>query len=232
MQNQHHPIPLLVLVAMASFGCGKKTDDQAPQGSPSTLPGPSKCASDADCSKGLLCEAKACVPSALAEEVRAARKAKTEPQVVAEPAPTAEPAASPVPPIPTESSKPPQGTEWKQGVDVNTQQSDSQPDKCTVRVLREWVQVTCREDYASYEAIENFGTKGRDYFASALPNKVVDLVFRLRKGKAQSARICGEKAQATLFVNWPAEKDRPTHIALGKGAKCEGEKDDAKDAGK
>ncbi len=163
------------------------------------------------------------MPAALAQEVRAARKAKSAASTVPEPAP--EPAPSPIPEIPSEQSNPPQGAEWKQGVEVNTQQSNSQPDKCTVRVLREWVQVTCREDYESYEALENFGTKGRDYFASAIPNKVVDFVFRLRKGKAQSARICGEKSQATLFVNWPAEKDRPTHIALGKGAKCEEKKD-------
>ena len=216
---------------MASFGCEKKTDEQTPQGSPSSLPRPPTCATDDDCSAGLLCEAKACVPASLAKEVREARKAKNAPEVIAA-APSAEPPASPVPSIPTAPSNPPQGTEWKQGVAVNTQQSDSQPDKCTVRVLREWVQVTCRDDYASYEGIENFGTKGRDYFASALPNKVVDLVFRLRKGKAQKARICGEKAQATLFVNWPAEKDRPTHIALGKGAKCEDTEDSDKDAGK
>ncbi len=232
MQSRFDLVPLILLLSLAGFGCSKKSEEQPAQASPSTLPGPAKCASDGDCSKGLLCEGQACVPGALAKEVRAARKAKQTEAATVAPAPSAEPAENPIPPIPTERSKPPQGTEWKQGVEVNTQQSNSQPDKCSVRVLREWVQVTCRDDYASYEAMENFGTQGRDYFASALPGKVVDLVFRLRKGKAQSARICGEKAQATLFVNWPAENDRPTHIALGKGAKCEEGKDEEKDGGK
>jgi hypothetical protein len=225
MSSRANPGLMILVLTLSGFGCAKKADDPAPRPAASTLPGPAKCGSDGDCAAGLLCESKACVPADLAQEVRAARRAKAENAVAVAPAPSTEPPVSPIPEIPTELSPPPQGTEWKQGVEVNTQQSNSQPDKCTLRVLREWVQVTCREDYSSYEAMENFGTKGRDYFASVQPNKVVDFVFRLRKGKAQSVKICGEKAQATLFVNWPAEKDRPTHIALGKGARCEGDKD-------
>ena len=33
-------------------------------------------------------------------------------------------------------------------------------------------------------------TKRQDYFVSVSPNAVVDIVFRLRKGKSQSVQIC------------------------------------------
>ena len=227
MQKQWFPVVLVLLLPLGGCGRSEEAEEQAPPAAPSSCPALIKCAADGDCSQGLLCESKACVPADLAKEVRDARKAKAESAVAAQAASTAEATEpSPIPPIPTERSNPPKGNEWKQGVEVNTQQSNSQPDKCSLRVLREWAQVTCRDDYTGYEAMQNFGTEGQDYFVSVKPNKVVDFVFRLRKGKAQSVQICGEKAKATLFVNWPAEKDRPTHIALGKGAKCKGEKDD------
>jgi hypothetical protein len=128
----------------------------------------------------------------------------------------------PIPPIPSEPSKPPKGTEWKEGKIVNTQHAASQPDKCEMRVLREWLQVTCLEEYGGYEKMENFGRKHVDYFQSVEPWRVVSFVLRMKKGRTQAVRICGKDKRASLFVSWPASADRPKHIALGKGPRCDG----------
>ena len=196
----------------------------------------SECGGDFDCKNGFLCESKVCVPAEVAQKVRAAASAaesKTpplantgvttlQPEVVPSPTPPPVVAEGPIPLIPSERSNPPQGNEWTQGKEVNTQNPHSQPDKCEMRVLREWLQVTCRDDYVGYEKMENFGQKFHDYYESVDPGRVVSFVLRLKRGKAQAVRICAPDKRASLFVNWPAAEDRPKHIALGKGPACDG----------
>jgi hypothetical protein len=197
----------------------------------------SACASDADCKNGFLCEASVCIPKAVADKARAAASAAKAPAApTVPPAPTAPPPDAapapaptapvaeegPIPLIPRERSNPPQGTEWDEGKEVNTQEINSQPNNCEMRVLREWLNVTCRQDYLGYEKMENFGKKLQDYYERVDPGQVVSLVVRLRPGKAQAVRICGEKKRASLFVNWPQGADRPKDIALGRGPACDG----------
>jgi hypothetical protein len=197
----------------------------------------SSCAGDSECKNGLLCEAKVCIPKGLAEKVRAAASASTAPAAPtaptapttpppdAPPAPTATaPAAEegPIPLIPQDRSNPPQGTEWEQGKEVNTQEINSQPDNCEMRVLREWLNVTCRKDYIGYEKMENFGRKLQDYYERVDPGQVVSLVLRLKPGKPQAVRICAPNKRASLFVSWPKGSDRPKAIALGRGPACDG----------
>ncbi len=218
-------VALLLLGVATSCLPDKKTGDAG-----------STCASDSDCKNGLLCESRVCVPKDVAEKARAATAAvattataaptATATATVLQPAPTPEPAPvvdeGPIPLIPTERSNPPQGNEWLQGKEVNTQNVHSQPDKCEMRVLREWLQVTCREHYVGYEKMENFGQKFSDYYESVDPGRVVSFVLRLKKGKTQAVRICAPDKRASLFVNWPPTADRPAHIALGKGPACDG----------
>jgi hypothetical protein len=216
-------LPMALVLLALTAGC--KKSDEADPGKPtaaSATTEPAKCSKDADCKGGTLCESSACVPAEVARKVREA--AKKEASVAPAPATSAEP-PNPIPAIPTEKSNPPKTTEWDEGKDVNTQETNSQPDKCTMRILREWLQISCREDYSSYEKMENFGLKNADYFEFVQPGRVVSFVVRLQRGKTQTVRICGEGRRATLFVNWPAQKDRPVHVALGKGPACEGEDD-------
>jgi hypothetical protein len=218
-------VALAALAAItATAGCKKATKaDTEKQADPAAAKQPKKCQSDDDCPKGTLCESNACVPEEVADKVRQAAK----PVATLARAPSAIP-EGPIPAIPSDKSNPPKGNEWVDGKEVNTQESNSQPDRCSMRILREWLQVSCREDYSGYEKMESFGLKNRDYFEFVQPGRVVSFVVRLRKGKTQSVRICGEDQRATLFVNWPAQEDRPIHVALGRGPACEGNDDKKK----
>ncbi|MBN2192029.1 MAG: hypothetical protein JW751_04375 [Polyangiaceae bacterium] len=188
-----------------------------------------KCSSDGDCKNGFLCESATCVPAEVAKKARQAERLATATEAtvtpvapVSTPAPVAKPAdEGPIPLVPTELSNPPQGNEWDNGVVVNTQEINSQPDDCQMRVLREWLQITCRGPYTGYERMTEFGRKNFDYYESVQPDKMVSFVVRMRKGKTQSVRVCAPTKRASLFVNWPLAKDRPAHIALGRGPVCE-----------
>jgi hypothetical protein len=208
----------LLLLALLACKGGEKSEG-----------GLEKCAGDGDCKNGFLCESAVCVPREVAERARAATAA-TVPQPAAAPAPSPSVAAAPtavptsdgpIPLVPTEPSNPPQGVEWDAGIAVNTQEIHSQPDDCDVRVLREWLQVSCRGPYNGYERMTEFGRRHIDYFERIEPGRIVSFVVRMRKGKTQSVRICAPNKRASLFVNWPMAKDRPLHIALGRGPMCE-----------
>jgi hypothetical protein len=127
-----------------------------------------------------------------------------------------------VPAIPEGRSKPPSVAEWNAGAEVNTQEANSRPDDCFVKLVREWVKVHCDGKLVGVEEMESFGRENSDWFVSFRPGKSIDFVLRLSKGKTQKLRICKEDgaAGAALFVNWPAGEDRPIHIALGKGKPC------------
>ncbi len=213
-------LPTMVLALALGTAC-KNNDHEEQKPAASATGEAGKCQTDSDCKSGTLCESHACVPEEVAKKVRAAtQQASAAPSVTPSAAPEPD---SPIPAIPTAKSNPPKVAEWDDGKEINTQETNSQPDKCSMRVLREWLQISCREDYSSYQAMENFGLKNRDYFEFIQPGRVVSFVVRLQRGKTQKVRICGKEQRATLFVNWPDQKDRPVHVALGKGPACEPE---------
>jgi hypothetical protein len=41
-------------------------------------------------------------------------------------------------------------------------------------------------------------------------------VFRLKKGRVTTLRIHRDGNRASLFINWPASKDRPVEVALAQ----------------
>jgi hypothetical protein len=193
------------------------------------------CSSDGDCKNGFLCESSACIPKEAAEKIRGTAQAATAtatPTAAQPGSPAAEGKASepeakagaadegPIPAIPEDKSSPPTVAEWARAVEVNTQEKNSQPDKCEMKVMREWLRVSCHGDVVGYEKMENFGTKNGDYFEMIKPDNLASFVVRLKRGKTQSVRICRKKDRASLFVNWPASKDRPVHVALGRGPVC------------
>lgn len=150
-------------------------------------------------------------------------------------APSAEPAAAAenterkisfklgdVPDIPEGKSNPPQGTEWDSAPLVNTQGANARADRCSMRVLREWLRIYCTGDVIGYEKMEDFGTLQNDYYMKISPGKFASFVVRLRKGKNPKIRVCREDDRASLFVSWPPGVDKPKHVALGKGPACDG----------
>ena len=140
----------------------------------------------------------------------------------AAPEPTARPAPKPdvdergVPAIPADRSDPPKGSEWENGIAVNTQGAGSQAKDCTLRILREWLQVTCRGSVTGYEKLSGFGTKNQDYFESFVNGQHGSFVVRLKKGRYPKVRICRGGNYASLFVSWPAAAERPKHVALAQ----------------
>ncbi len=217
--------PLAFVLILAALLACKSEDSSGGAGS--------ACKSDSDCKNGFLCESSACIPKEAAEKIRAANAAaapsatasaeeKTEPSAAesAEATGRTAPDESAVPEIPEGRSNPPSVAEWNAAPEVNTQGKGSHPDQCEQKVVREWVRVTCRGDVTGYEKMENFGNKNADYFEMIKPGNMASFVVRLKKGRTQSVRICRANDRASLFINWPATKDRPVHIALGKGPKC------------
>jgi hypothetical protein len=193
----------------------------------------SACSSDTDCKNGFLCESSACIPKEAAEKIRSAGSgasptmpaatAPAEPTGGSAPAPAAAAADDgPVPAIPEGQSNPPVGDEWSGARAVNTQAKSSWPPDCTMKILREWLQVNCTGKILGYEKMENFGRPQVDYFESIDPPRIASFVVRLKKGKTLGLRICRDDARASLFVNWPGGKDRPVHVALGRGPGCDG----------
>ena len=211
-------VAVSMLVVAALLAC--KQGDSGGAGSP--------CKADGDCKNGFLCESGACIAKEAAEKIRAANAPAA--AATTAPTPTAEAEVAkeervkdegPIPEIPEGRSTPPTVAEWGAAAEVNTQEKNSQPDKCEMKIVREWLRVSCRgDDIVGYEKMEGFGTKNGDYFEMIKPGNLASFVLRLKKGKTQSVRICRQKDRASLFVNWPASKDRPVHVALGKGPVC------------
>jgi hypothetical protein len=218
---------MFALALAGSMGCDSgKSDNSGNAGT--------SCKKDGDCKNGFLCEADTCVPEAVAKAARGAGSAKGDSEKAADPAAikSAEETAgdvapdcgdkSKVPAIASDDSDPPKLTEWDKACEVNTQGAGSQPSDCTMRVLREWLQVTCRGDYGGFEKMENFGKEGFDFFKQIQAGSLVSFVMKLKSGRNQKIRICGREGRASLFVSWPGAQDRPLHIALAKGPHCDG----------
>ncbi len=80
--------------------------------------------------------------------------------------------------------------------------------------------MTCQGEIVRYEDMDGFGTEGLDYF-KLVNGGVASFVVRLHKQPVAKVRICRANDRASLFVSWPPGKDRPSIVALGRGAKCE-----------
>lgn len=119
-----------------------------------------------------------------------------------------------IPVIPAEASAPPSVAEWQGGHPVNTVGANSAPRDCHMKIVREWLKVNCSGKIREVTNMEGFGAKGVDWFDHVVPGKVADLVVRVKKGRAIKARILREGGGASLFVNWPANNERPTIVAL------------------
>jgi hypothetical protein len=128
---------------------------------------------------------------------------------------------SSIPTIPSSRSRPPTLDEWGSACEVNTQGAGSHPGDCTMKIKREWLQVTCRGKVGGYENFEGFGNEGADYFKQIRTGEMASFVVRLRKGKSQKVRICRGRERASLFVSWPPSSAKPLHVALGIGPGCE-----------
>ena len=127
-----------------------------------------------------------------------------------------------VPEIPASRSNPPTLAEWGSACTVNTQGAGSQAADCTIKIKREWLQITCRGNMTGYEHFEGFGNEGQDYFKQIKRGELISFVTRLRKGRNQKVRMCRGKERASLFVSWPPSAPRPLHVALATGPKCDG----------
>lgn len=123
--------------------------------------------------------------------------------------------ANGIPAIPTDSSTVPTLAEWDKAPTVNTQAANSRPPDCYMKVVREWLKVHCDGDVQKVSHREHLGNEGADAFEMIKEGKMADFVIRLKPGKTMKLRIWRKDDRATLFVNWPSDKDRPAHIALG-----------------
>lgn len=119
------------------------------------------------------------------------------------------------PDVPSGTSAPPTVAEWQAAADVNTVGANAAPKDCQLKMVREWLKVHCDGDVKEVTNMEGFGKKGFDYFESIKPGTSADFVVRVKKGNALKLRIMrGKPHSASLFVNWPTDKERPTIVAL------------------
>ena len=164
-------------------------------------------------------ENKAPAPAATTTPV--AGPAPTPSPTVAETA-TAAPVEKPdvdehgIPEIPTGRSNPPTVAEWSAAATVNTQGANSQAQDCFMKIVREWVKVHCEGDVKSISDKDGLPRSSADYYESIRLGTMADFVFRLKKGRTMKMRIHRDGNRASLFINWPASKDRPVHVALAQ----------------
>ncbi len=121
-----------------------------------------------------------------------------------------------IPPIPDGRSNPPTVAEWSAAATVNTQGANSQAQDCFMKIVREWIKVHCEGDVQSISDKDGLPRSNADYFEAIKLGKAADFVFRLKKGRAMKMRIHRTGNRASLFINWPASKDRPVHVALAQ----------------
>ncbi|MEM1030302.1 MAG: hypothetical protein AAGN82_08130 [Myxococcota bacterium] len=127
-----------------------------------------------------------------------------------------------IPAIPGGSSTPPTQEEWSGACAVNTQGANSHPDDCEMKVMREWLRVSCRGKYYKVQNRENFGAKGVDYFEMLKPNEIISYTLKLKKDRNQKVRFCRtDNKRASLFVSWPSSSPKPLHLALARGPACD-----------
>jgi hypothetical protein len=124
-----------------------------------------------------------------------------------------------IPDIPSDRSKPPTIEEWKTGTVVNSQEKNSRPDKCEMKIVREWLKVKCEGDVLGVNDLDGFGVEGTDHFKALQEGKFADIVVRLKEGQALSTRIPrGAEGDALLFTHWQKGAKKPYIIALGRGS--------------
>jgi hypothetical protein len=124
-----------------------------------------------------------------------------------------------IPDIPSDRSQPPTIDEWKTGTAVNSQEKNSRPDKCELKIVREWLKIKCEGDVLGINDLDGFGAEGTDHFKAHNEGKFADIVVRLKEGQALSTRILrGAEGDAALFTHWPKGAKKPYIIALGRGA--------------
>ena len=124
-----------------------------------------------------------------------------------------------IPDIPSEGSKPPTMEEWKTGTVVNSQEKNSRPDKCEMKIVREWLKIKCEGDVLGINDLDGFGAEGTDHFKAYQEGKFADIVVRLKEGQALSTRMPrGAEGDAALFTHWQKGAKKPNIVALGRGS--------------
>lgn len=124
-----------------------------------------------------------------------------------------------IPDIPTERSKPPTLDEWKAGTVVNSQEKNSRPDRCEMKIVREWLKIKCEGDVLGINDLDGFGAEGTDHFKALKEGQFADIVVRLKEGQALSTRIPrGAEGDALLFTHWQKGAKKPNIVALGRGS--------------
>lgn len=143
----------------------------------------------------------------------------------AEPTPSTAPAATAdkpsvdekgIPAIPDGKSNPPTGAEWSAASEINTQDANSRAKGCFVKIVREWMKVHCEGDVRNVSDMEGIPKSSADYYESIQHGKMADFVIRLKKPATMKMKIHRKDNRASLFVNWPASKDRPVHVAFAQ----------------
>ncbi|MCC6525862.1 MAG: hypothetical protein IT373_24660 [Polyangiaceae bacterium] len=125
--------------------------------------------------------------------------------------------ASGIPDIPAEKSNPPSMDEWNKAAEINTQDANSRPHDCHMKIMREWLKVHCDGKVTGVKDMDGFGNENDSYFQMVKPGLMADFVVRMRKGVSMKLRILREDQDAFLFFNWPGKEPKPTNIALGIG---------------
>lgn len=125
-----------------------------------------------------------------------------------------------IPAIPEGQSAPPTVAEWSTACHVNNQEKNSHAKNCVMKIVREWLQITCGGDALGYEKLEGLSKLGAEYFEFHREHALASLVVRLKKNGYLKGRFCRSGDRASVFTNWPGDKDRPSYVALSAGSAC------------
>lgn len=113
-----------------------------------------------------------------------------------------------IPTPPKDVSPRPTSEEWKTAPEVNSGDPNRRPRDCTMRMLREWLQIGCSTGDGHAWPLSPWGKGGVDWFQTG-----DDLELRLRPGSLLRGYL-GASHRGHFLVAWPTTDDKPHAVSL------------------
>jgi hypothetical protein len=201
--------PALVALVAALAACGGGDDK------------PKKKSSDDKPSTTATATATPAPTATSAPPASASGAASGAPSAMATGAPVACPPLGQIPEIPASETPPPTVGEWLNACPVNNGGPNTHPDDCTMKVVREWVQISCRGPVTGYEMIEGLSAPNSRNVFEFHGGDVESILFRFKKGMYPKGRLCRSTKSAVFFLSWPQNEAKPKFMSLGKRDECE-----------
>ena len=119
---------------------------------------------------------------------------------------------------PAEPSKPPTVAEWSSAEDIEVRNAKKL--NCEVRMVREWLRVSCRTTENSSTHIKELrwlepATKPKDFFDMVKPGTLASIVFPIRKDTNVRVEFVWDEFKRPLTIKWAPGTPKPVLYFTG-----------------